>query len=252
MDKVWLVTGASRSLGRELAKAVVAAGDCVVATARAPRALDSIVALRPDRTLAVALDVTKPDEARHAVAAAVERFGRIDVLVNNAGYANTQSIEDVDEADFRAQSTAAIRRWPRKRSFHWILATTKLPRILVDSTFASFAALARVGTGTKVAPIRIELARRAADGAMLRAHFGCRIVFGASLDRIMFDAGALDVPFVTADAGAFSRVVPGLEAQLVGRGRSPSLRDDVRFSIARNMSSGARGPAFTTSRGACG
>jgi NAD(P)-dependent dehydrogenase (short-subunit alcohol dehydrogenase family) len=103
MDKVWLVTGASRGLGRELAKAVVAAGDRLVATARDPRALHDVVALRPERTLAVALDVTKAEDARRAVAAAVERFGRIDALVNNAGYANTQSIEDVDEADFRAQ-----------------------------------------------------------------------------------------------------------------------------------------------------
>jgi NAD(P)-dependent dehydrogenase (short-subunit alcohol dehydrogenase family) len=103
MAKVWLITGASRGLGRELAKAVVDAGDQLVATARDPRALESIVAARPERTLAVALDVTKAPDARRAVAAAVERFGRVDVLVNNAGYANTQSIEDVDEADFRAQ-----------------------------------------------------------------------------------------------------------------------------------------------------
>jgi NAD(P)-dependent dehydrogenase (short-subunit alcohol dehydrogenase family) len=103
MDKVWLVTGASRGLGRELGAAILAAGDRLVATARDPRALDAIVAVRPDRTLAVPLDVTKAEDARRAVAAAVERFGRVDVLVNNAGYANSQSIEDVDEADFRAQ-----------------------------------------------------------------------------------------------------------------------------------------------------
>jgi AraC-like DNA-binding protein len=124
--------------------------------------------------------------------------------------------------------------------FHWILATTEAPRLLVDSTFASFAALARVGTGGKVAPLRIELARRAADVAMLRAHFSCRVMFGSAIDRIVFDAEALDARFVTADAAAFSHVVPGLEAQLVGRTRTPSLRDDVRVAIARYMSSGAR------------
>ena len=101
MNKVWLITGASRGLGRALAEAVVAAGDRLVATARDLRSLDSIVAAHPDRTLAVTLDVTKAGDARRGVATAVERFGRIDILVNNAGYANTQSIEDVDEADFR-------------------------------------------------------------------------------------------------------------------------------------------------------
>ncbi len=103
MSKVWLVTGSSRGLGRDLAKAVLASGDRLVATARDPKSLAGVVAAHADQVLAVALDVTRADDARSAVAAAVERFGRLDVLVNNAGYANTNSIEDVDEADFRAQ-----------------------------------------------------------------------------------------------------------------------------------------------------
>jgi AraC-like DNA-binding protein len=132
--------------------------------------------------------------------------------------------------------------------FHWVLATTEVPRLLVDSTFASFAALARRGTGGKAAPSRIELARRAKDGQLLRAHFGCRVVFGAPIDRILFEASALALPFVTADAEAFSRVVPGLEAELVGRSRARSLRDEVRLAIARNMSSGARPTVHTVAR----
>jgi AraC-like DNA-binding protein len=124
--------------------------------------------------------------------------------------------------------------------FHWTLATTEVPRLLVDSTFASFAALGRRGTGGQVGPVRIDLARRSGDAELLRAHFGCRVAFRAAVDRIVFDASALDVPFVTANAEAFSRVVPGLEAQLVGRARDRSLRDDVRVAIARAMSRGAR------------
>ena len=103
MSKVWLITGSSRGLGRELAKAVLGGGDRLVATARKPEELKDLVALAPDRAIAVALDVTKPEAARPAIAAAKEKFGRIDVLVNNAGYANPSSVEDADEADFRTQ-----------------------------------------------------------------------------------------------------------------------------------------------------
>jgi AraC-like DNA-binding protein len=124
--------------------------------------------------------------------------------------------------------------------FHWVLATTEVPRLLVDSTFASFVALARRGSGGKAAPLRIELARRGADADILRAHYGCPVVLGAPLDRLVFDERAFVIPFVTADAEAFSRIVPGLEAELVGRSEPRSLRDDVRVAIARDMSRGAR------------
>jgi NAD(P)-dependent dehydrogenase (short-subunit alcohol dehydrogenase family) len=103
MKKVWFVTGSSRGLGRALAEAIVAAGDSLVATARDPQVLEDLFATQRDRVMAAALDVTRADDARRVVRAAVERFGRIDVLVNNAGYANTAALEDVDEADFRAQ-----------------------------------------------------------------------------------------------------------------------------------------------------
>jgi NAD(P)-dependent dehydrogenase (short-subunit alcohol dehydrogenase family) len=103
MAKVWLITGCSRGLGRDLARAVLAAGDRLVATARDPEQLRALVASAPDRALAVKLDVTRADDARAAVEAAVARFGQLDVLVNNAGYANVNSIEDVAEDDFRAQ-----------------------------------------------------------------------------------------------------------------------------------------------------
>ena len=103
MSKVWLITGSSRGLGRDLARAVLAAGHSLVATARNPAQLADLVAEYGDQVRAVALDVTDPASARAAVAAAVSTFGRLDVVVNNAGYANVCSIEDVEEADFRAQ-----------------------------------------------------------------------------------------------------------------------------------------------------
>ncbi|WP_229087017.1 SDR family NAD(P)-dependent oxidoreductase [Curtobacterium sp. GD1] len=97
---VFLVTGASRGLGRSIVTAALAAGHQVVAGVRDLHALDDLTSAE---LVPVALDVTDPDAARAAVCTAVERFGRLDVLVNNAGYANLASIEDVDPADFRAQ-----------------------------------------------------------------------------------------------------------------------------------------------------
>ena len=95
MSQTWLITGSSRGLGRALAEAAVAAGHNVVATARGPVEIEG--------AFSVPLDVTDRQQARAAIDAAVERFGRLDVVVNNAGYANVSSIEDFAEDDFRAQ-----------------------------------------------------------------------------------------------------------------------------------------------------
>ncbi|MCW2515900.1 MAG: oxidoreductase [Mycobacterium sp.] len=103
MERIWFVTGSSRGFGRELVKAALAAGDAVAATARRPGQLDDLVAAHGDRILPLALDVTNASAVAAAVAATRERFGRIDVVVNNAGYANVAPIETGDDEDFRAQ-----------------------------------------------------------------------------------------------------------------------------------------------------
>jgi NAD(P)-dependent dehydrogenase (short-subunit alcohol dehydrogenase family) len=103
MTQTWLITGSSRGLGRALAEAVLDAGHNVVATARRPEQVQDLVDRFGDRARAVALDVTDRAAGAAAVKAAVDAFGRLDVLVNNAGYANVSSIEDFDEDDFRAQ-----------------------------------------------------------------------------------------------------------------------------------------------------
>jgi NAD(P)-dependent dehydrogenase (short-subunit alcohol dehydrogenase family) len=82
--KVWLVTGAGRGMGVDIANAALAAGHAVVATGRNPQRVSAALGAHDD-LLAVKLDVTDPADAQAAVTAAVERFGRIDVLVNNAG-----------------------------------------------------------------------------------------------------------------------------------------------------------------------
>jgi NAD(P)-dependent dehydrogenase (short-subunit alcohol dehydrogenase family) len=103
MAKVWLITGSSRGLGRALADAVLAAGLKLVATARDPAQLADLVERYGDQVRTLALDVTDPQAAGDAIEAAVEAFGRLDVLVNNAGYGNIGSIEDTRLEDIRAQ-----------------------------------------------------------------------------------------------------------------------------------------------------
>jgi NAD(P)-dependent dehydrogenase (short-subunit alcohol dehydrogenase family) len=103
MAKVWLITGSSRGLGRALADAVLAAGHQLVATARNPAQLTDLAERYGDQVRTLALDVTDPLAARDAIEAAVEAFGRLDVLVNNAGYGNIGSIEDTRLEDIREQ-----------------------------------------------------------------------------------------------------------------------------------------------------
>jgi NAD(P)-dependent dehydrogenase (short-subunit alcohol dehydrogenase family) len=103
MEQVWFITGSSRGLGRAIAEAVIKAGDLVAATARQPSQLDDLVAGFGQRILPIALDVTDPEGARTAIAQAYRHFGRLDVIVNNAGYANVSPIESGDDEDFRTQ-----------------------------------------------------------------------------------------------------------------------------------------------------
>jgi NAD(P)-dependent dehydrogenase (short-subunit alcohol dehydrogenase family) len=108
MPKVFLVTGSSRGLGRQLTEAALAAGHQVVATARRPDSLADLAGRYGGQILPLALDVTDPAAAQAAVAAGVEAFGRLDVVVNNAGYANLAAVEDITPEDFREQIDANL------------------------------------------------------------------------------------------------------------------------------------------------
>ncbi|AEQ51987.1 SDR family NAD(P)-dependent oxidoreductase [Pelagibacterium halotolerans] len=103
MSKVWLVTGASRGLGREIARAALDAGETVVATARSADAVRDAFAGEHHRLHALALDITDARAATSVAAETVERFGAIDVLVNNAGYAELGFFETFTDAAVRRQ-----------------------------------------------------------------------------------------------------------------------------------------------------
>ncbi|GAA0931051.1 SDR family NAD(P)-dependent oxidoreductase [Pseudonocardia zijingensis] len=169
---VFLVTGASRGLGREIVRAALTAGHDVVAGARSPHALDDLDT-GEGRLTPVPLDVTDPAAAEAAVRTAVDRFGRLDALVNNAGYANVASIEDVDLDDFRDQvdanlfgvvhmSRAALPVMREQRSGHIVQVSSVGARVTTPGLGAYQAAKWAVGgfssvLAAEVAPLGIRV-----------------------------------------------------------------------------------------------
>jgi len=99
--KNWLITGCSTGFGRVLAEKALARGDRVAATARRPETLAALAQQYPDTALRLELDVTRPDTIASAIAAARESFGRIDVVVNNAGFGVQGAVEEVSDAQIR-------------------------------------------------------------------------------------------------------------------------------------------------------
>ncbi|MGJ6966802.1 oxidoreductase [Streptosporangium sp. G11] len=131
MNKTWLITGGSRGLGLALAHAVLDSGQRALVTARRPEQLEDLVRRYGDRVRATALDVTDAKAAHAAVQVALDAFGRLDVVVNNAGYATSAPIEEMPDKEFRAQmetnlygvvnvTRAALPVLRRQRSGHFI------------------------------------------------------------------------------------------------------------------------------------
>ena len=100
---VWFITGASKGFGREWAEAALERGDRVTATARRPETLDVLVDTYGDAVLPIQLDVTDRDADFDAVQQAVEHFGRLDIVINNAGYGHFGMVEELTEGEARAQ-----------------------------------------------------------------------------------------------------------------------------------------------------
>ena len=102
-SRVWLITGSSSGFGRAIAQAVLDRGEKVVVTARNSQHVEDIQIKYPDRALAVQLDVTQPAQVKAAVETAIAKFGRIDVLVNNAGYGTMGALEELSDEATRRQ-----------------------------------------------------------------------------------------------------------------------------------------------------
>ncbi|QHC32930.1 MULTISPECIES: SDR family NAD(P)-dependent oxidoreductase [unclassified Streptomyces] len=209
--QVWFITGSSRGFGRALVDAVLAAGDLVVATARRPDTLAADLAEYGDRVLPLALDVTGPDAARAAVEAAVARFGRIDVLVNNAGYANVSPIETTEDDDFRAQFETNF--WG---VYHVTKAALPVLRAQGAGTVVQFSSIGgRVGGSPGIASY--QAAKFAVDGfsrvlAAETAPFGVRVMVvepsGFATDWAGSSMTVHDVPEAyDATVGAMNRLM---------------------------------------------
>ena len=102
-QKVWLITGCSTGFGRELAKIAAAKGDFVVGTLRKESQIEEFESLSPGKITAIILDVTNPEQIKEGVDKAVQMHGKIDVLVNNAGYGVLGSVEEVTEEAMQSQ-----------------------------------------------------------------------------------------------------------------------------------------------------
>jgi NAD(P)-dependent dehydrogenase (short-subunit alcohol dehydrogenase family) len=131
MQRTWFITGSSRGFGREIAKAALMRGDRVVATARKPDQLDDLSKEYGEHVLTFALDVTDSAAADRAVDAAINSFGSLDIVVNNAGYADSAPIEEMSDESFRDQietnlfgvvnvTKAALPIFHQQRSGHFL------------------------------------------------------------------------------------------------------------------------------------
>jgi NAD(P)-dependent dehydrogenase (short-subunit alcohol dehydrogenase family) len=188
MSKVWLITGSGSGLGRAIAEAALSAGNRVIATARNPEQLTDLVARYGPHARGVRLDVTNEEEGTLAVRAAVETFGRLDVLVNNAGYGDTRPFEQVPSDEFRRLvetclfgvvnlTRAALPIMRRQRSGHIIQISSLGGRTAFPGNAAYFASKWAVGGFTEsvaleTAPFGVKVT--ALEPGAMRTNWGKR------------------------------------------------------------------------------
>jgi NAD(P)-dependent dehydrogenase (short-subunit alcohol dehydrogenase family) len=234
MTRTWFITGSSRGFGRALVQAALNAGDSVVATARRPGQLADLTARYPERVLALPVDVTDPDAVQDAIRQGVQRFGRLDIVVNNAGYANVAPIETGDTGDFRAQFETNF--WG---VYHVSRAVIPQLRAQGGGTIVQFSSVGgRVGGSPGIASY--QAAKFAVDGlsrvlAAETGPFGIRVMTvepsGFATDWAGSSMTVHDIPEdYDATIGAMQRRV---RANPAGPAGDPARAAEIVVQVAR-------------------
>jgi len=220
MSKVWLVTGSGNGLGRDIAEAALAAGDSVVAGARRTEELAPLVAQYPERVKPVKLEVRDEAAAKAAVRSAMDTFGRLDVLVNNAGYGQFAPFEQMSAEDFQAivdtcfygvvyTTRAAVPVMRKQRSGHIFQVSSVGGRHGVPGNTPYHAAKWAVGgfsdsLAMEVASFGVKVCTLEPGG--IRTNWARRAVQNAP-DLL---------PEYEASVGSFQKMLRGLEGRLEG------------------------------------
>src|ERR1700724_2230956 len=235
MAKVWLITGSGNGLGRDIAEAALAAGDSVVAGARRTEELAPLVTLYGERVKPVKLEVRDEAAAKAAVLLAVDSFGRLDVLVNNAGYEQMAPFEKMTAADFQAvvdtcfygvvyTTRAAIPVMRKQKGGHIFQVSSVGGRLAVPGNTPYHAAKWAVGgfsdsLAMEVAPFGVKVCTLEPGG--IRTNWARRAVQNAP-DLL---------PDYEASVGSFLTMLRGLE----GRWESdPRKIADVILQLAKS------------------
>lgn len=168
----------------------------------------------------------EPLQANVAVLAALHAPTFAEALTRLARYKRLVCAEEV---------IVEVERGEARIEFRWIHAAEPLPPLLVECAFTALLEMVKRGSGERLVPLRIELARRRADAALLRRHFGCAVVFDAPADRVVLDRSELARPFRIQNAELCALLLPALDAAVDERLRSRSLIDDVRAALRRRL-----------------
>ena len=235
MAKIWLITGSGNGLGRDIANAALAAGDSVVAGARRTEELAPLVAQYGDRVKAVTLEVRDETAAKQAVQLAVDSFGRLDVLVNNAGYGQFAPFEQMSAEDFQAvvdtcfygvvyTTRAAIPVMRKQRSGHIFQVSSVGGRMALAGNTPYHAAKWAVGgfsdaLAMEVAPFGVKLCTLEPGG--IRTNWARRA--GQNTPDLL--------PDYEASVGSIIKLLRGLEGRSEG---DPRKIADVIVQLANS------------------
>lgn len=232
-QKVWFITGASRGLGAMVVDRALARGDAVVATARNPQTMIDRIGASPN-LFAVALDVTDETQAREAVAAAIERFGRIDVLLNNAGFGLLGAIEEATAEEVEAvYRTNVFGLLKVTRSVLPYMRQARAGRVLNISSIGGYRGAAGFGIygSTKFA---VEGLSESLHHELSPLGIHVTVVEPGYFRTDFLDVSSLSVsPFVIADyaptAGRVREIVKNISRKQPG---DPTKLADVLVSLA--------------------